>query len=196
VIPPPAAGQRPGEPAAVTPAPLMSTPLPVPAGVSRPAGYPPSPPPGWGAQHARPGMVPPPPREAWLTPQRVEAIPGTNFAVVHLGVPPMTSGLAVGSLVTGIASIVVSFVVGCFGLAGASSGWGAWVAGAFAMIAGLAGGAGIVLGALGMRQIRRAVSGIRITGRGMAIAGLVCGATGLGLTALGVGTSLLIQVSV
>jgi hypothetical protein len=147
-------------------------------------------------QPGRPAGVPPPPREAWLAPRRVEAVPGTNFAVVHLDVPPATSGPAVGSLVAGIGSVVVSFVVGCFGLAGAAAGWGAWVAGAFAMIAGLAGGAAIVLAVLGMRQIKRAVSGIPVTGRGVAIAGLVCGAVGLGLTLLGVGTSLLIQVSV
>ncbi|MDQ7903400.1 hypothetical protein RB614_02555 [Phytohabitans sp. ZYX-F-186] len=140
--------------------------------------------------------VQPPPREAWLAPQRVEAIPGTNFAVIHLDVPPATSGLAIGSLVAGIGSIAVSLVVWCFGLVGASAGWGAWVAGAFAMIAVLAGGAGVVLGVLGMRQIRRAVAGIRFTGRGVAISGLVCGAVGLGLTLLGLGLSLLIQVSV
>ncbi|MFC0526493.1 hypothetical protein [Phytohabitans kaempferiae] len=143
-----------------------------------------------------PGAVPPPPREAWLAPRRVEAVPGTNFAVVHLDVPPTTSGLAVGSLVAGIGSVTVSLLVACFGLAGASNGWGAWVAGAFAMIAGLTGAAGVVLGVLGMRQIRRAVSGIRLTGRGVAIAGLVCGAAGLGLTLLGFGASLLIQVTV
>ncbi|GFJ79020.1 hypothetical protein [Phytohabitans houttuyneae] len=152
---------------------------------------------GAAASHwGRPAAVPPPPREAWLAPQRVEAVPGTNFAVVHLNLPPSTSGLAVGSLVAGIGSVLVSFVVACFGVVGASAGWGAWVAGAFAMIAGLAGGAAVVLAVLGMRQIKRAVSGIRVTGRGVAIAGLVCGAVGLGLTALGVGTSLLIQVSV
>ncbi|BCB86715.1 hypothetical protein [Phytohabitans suffuscus] len=147
-------------------------------------------------QWGRPATVPPPPREAWLAPQRVEAIPGTNFAVVHLNVPPSTSGLAIGSLVAGIASVLVSLVVGCFGVAGASAGWGAWVAGAFAMIAVLAGGAAVVLALLATRQIRRAVSGIRSTGRGVAIAGLVCGAVGLGLTLLGVGAALLIQVSV
>jgi hypothetical protein len=114
---------------------------------------------------------------------------------VHLGVPPATSGLAVGSLVAGIGSIVVSLVVACFGLAGASAGWGTWVAGAFALIAGLAGAAGVVLALLGLRQIRRPVNGVRFAGRGVAIAGLVCGAVGLALTLLALGTSLLIQVS-
>jgi len=158
--------------------------------VPQPVGVGPAP--RWGQPPAP--AVAPPPREAWLAPRRVQAIPGTNFAVVHLDVPASTSGLAVGSLVAGIGSIVVSFIVWCFGLLGASSGWGAWVAGAFAMIAGLAGAAAIVLAVLGMRQIRRAV-GLRLAGRGVAIAGLVCGATGLGLTLLGFGVSLLVQVS-
>ncbi|BCB81354.1 hypothetical protein GCM10022251_18740 [Phytohabitans flavus] len=151
----------------------------------------------WGrpAQWGQPAAVPPPPREAWLAPQKVEAIPGTQFAVVHLNVPPTTSGLAIGSLVAGIASILVSLVVVCFGVAGASAGWGAWVAGAFAMIAGLAGAAAVVLGLFALRQIRQAAAAIRFTGRGVAISGLVCGAVGLGLTLLGLGTSLLIQVS-
>ena len=51
-------------------------------------------------------------------------------------------------------------------MAGASAGWGAWVAGAFAMIAVLAGGGAVVLAVLGMRQIRRAITGIRLSGRG------------------------------
>lgn len=144
-----------------------------------------------------PAVVPPPPREAWRPPRRVEAVPGTNFGLVHLDVPPVTSGLAIGALVAGIASVLVSFVVGCFGLAGAQDGWGAWVAGAFAMIAALAGGAAIGLGLLGLRQIRRTAPppAIRFTGRGLAIAGIACGAVGLGLTLLGLAVSVLIQLS-
>jgi hypothetical protein len=184
--------------------PVATVPHPGPAFAPPPAGWPATTRPGampqpGGPVPARWGQpapaVAPPPREAWLAPRRVQAIPGTSFAVVHLDVPPATSGLAVGSLVAGIGSIVVSFVVWCFGLAGASGGWGAWVAGAFAMIAVLAGGAAIVLALLGMRQIRRAASGVRLAGRGVAIAGLVCGAVGLGLTLLGFGLSLLLQVS-
>jgi hypothetical protein len=189
----PPVAQQPPHPAPVfanQPPQPVAVPQPVGAAHAQPAGYPP---PQWG----RPAVaaVPPPPREAWLAPRRVETIPGTNFAVVHLGVPPTTSGLAIGSLVAGIGSVLVSLVVACFGLAGASAGWGAWVAGAFALIAGLAGAAGVVLALLGMRQIRRPVNGIRFAGRGVAISGLVCGAVGLALTLLGFGTSLLIQVS-
>jgi hypothetical protein len=116
---------------------------------------------------------------------------------VHLDVPPVTSGLAVGSLVTGIASVLVSFVVWCFGLTGAQAGWGAWVAGAFALISVLAGVAAVALGLLGLRQIRRGAPppAIRFTGRGLAIAGIVCGGVGLGLTALGFALSLVIQLA-
>ena len=45
-------------------------------------------------------------------------VPGTEFGLVQLRVVPITSGLAIGSLIAGIASILVSFLVLCFGLAG------------------------------------------------------------------------------
>jgi hypothetical protein len=113
-------------------------------------------------------------------------VPGTAFGVVYLDVPPVTSGLAVGSLVAGIGSAIVSLLVACFGIAGAAGGWGGWAAGAFAVLAGFAGAAAIVLGVLGLRQIRQAAPppAMRFTGRGVAIAGLSCGGTGLGVTIL------------
>ena len=143
------------------------------------------------------GWVPPPPREAWRAPRRIETVPGTPFGVVHLDVPPVNSGLAIGALVAGIASVLVALLVACFGLAGASGGWGGWAAGAFAILGGLAGGAAIVLGILGMRQIRRILPppAIRFTGRGLAIAGLSCGATGLGVTVLSLLLALLLQAA-
>jgi hypothetical protein len=155
----------------------------------------PSPPPPQPAPWMQP-LPPPPPRDAWRAPRRVEAVPGTSFAVVHLDVPPVMSGLAVGALVAGIGSILVSFIVGCFGLLGAQDGWGAWVAGAFALIAVLAGAAGVALGLLGMRQIRQDAPppAIRFTGRGLAIAGIACGATGLGITVLAFVVALLLQL--
>ena len=117
-------------------------------------------------------------------PRRVEPVPGTPFGLVYLTVPPATSGPAVGALVAGIGSVVVSMLVLCFGLSGAEAGWGAWVAGAFTVLGGLAGAAAILLGVLGRRQISRPAPppGIRFTGRGLATAGIGCGATGLGLT--------------
>lgn len=150
--------------------------------------------PGSGAR--APALVPPPPRETWRTPRRVEAIAGTPFGVVHLDVPPVTSGLAAGSLVAGVGSVVVSFAVGCFGLVGAEAGWGGWAAGAFAVLGALLGAAGIVLGFLGQRQIRRVAPppAIRFTGRGLAIAGISCGAAGLGITLLAFLLALLFQL--
>jgi hypothetical protein len=103
--------------------------------------------------------------------------------VAYLAVNPTVSGPAVGSMVAGIGSILVTTLVFCFGLAGAQSGWGVLVAGAFAILAGLLGAAGIATGWVAMRQIRRAAD--RLSGRGMAIAGLACGGAGVGLTLLG-----------
>ncbi|WP_347404634.1 DUF4190 domain-containing protein [Solwaraspora sp. WMMD1047] len=141
--------------------------------------------------------VPPPPRESWRPPRRVERVTGTPFGVVYLDVQPVTSGLAVGALAAGIASLIVSLLVICFGVAGAQGGWGGWAAGAFALLAGVAGGAGVILGELGRRQIRRTAPppAVRFTGRGMALSGLICAAVGLVLTIIGFGTALLLQIS-
>jgi hypothetical protein len=119
-------------------------------------------------------------------PARIDPVPGTPFGLIYLKVPEGTSGPAVGSQVAGIASILVSFVVACFGLAGAERGWGAWVAGAFAVLSVATGAAGIGLGLVGMRQVRRAPAPgtIPVTGRGLAIAGLSCGSSGIAITAL------------
>ena len=98
---------------------------------------------------------------------------------------PAVSGMAVGSLVAGITSLLVSLLVACFGFGGAQAGWGGWVAGAFAVLAMLLGVAGAALGAAGLRQIRRGVAAAdRRTGRGLAISGLSCGVAGVALTGL------------
>lgn len=148
-----------------------------------------------GARH--PAAVPPPPREAQRPPRRIESVPGTTFGVAYLEVPPVTSGLAIGALVAGVASVLVSLLVGCFGLTGAQAGWGAWAAGAFAVLGGLLGLAGIGLGLAGLRQIRRASPppAIRFAGRGIAIAGLSCGGAGLGMTVIALVVALVLQVS-
>ncbi|MFC4146303.1 hypothetical protein ACFO0M_08540 [Micromonospora mangrovi] len=138
--------------------------------------------------------MPPPPREPARPPKRVDPVPGTPFGVVHLDVPPVTSGLAVGSLVTGIASILVSLLVFCFGFGGANLG-GAWAAGAFTVLGAVAGTAAIVAGLLARRQIRRLAPppAVRFTGRGLAVAGLSCGGAGLLLSLLGLGVALAVQ---
>jgi hypothetical protein len=109
-------------------------------------------------------------------------VPGTPFGVAYLSVPPLVSGQAIGSLVTGIGSLLVGTVVVCFGLAGASGGWGPLVSGAFALLAAFVGVAGIGLGLVSRRQIAR--SSGQLKGRGMATAGIACGASGVALTAL------------
>jgi hypothetical protein len=108
-------------------------------------------------------------------------VPGTPFGVAIVGVAPTASGPSAASLVAGIASILVAFVVGCFGVVGAKDGWGPIVSGAFAVLAALIGAASVTLGVIGLRQIRRTDRG-RLTGRGPAITGIVCGSLGLALT--------------
>ena len=81
--------------------------------------------------------VPPPPPNGRWQPERVDAVPGTGFGLVQLKVEPITSGLAIGSLMAGVGSIRVSLLVLCFGLSGAGRGWGGVVAGAFALLGAL-----------------------------------------------------------
>jgi hypothetical protein len=114
---------------------------------------------------------------------RIEPVPGTEFGVAYVPVAPTASGLAIGSLVAGIGSVAVSLIVGCFGIAGGSAGWGFLVAGAFAVLAGLLGVGAAGIGIVAMRQIRAARG--RLTGRGIAIAGISCGGAGVVLTGAG-----------
>jgi hypothetical protein len=128
----------------------------------------------------------------------VEPVPGTPFALGYLSVSPTTSGMAVGSLVAGIASLLVLTLVTCFGFVGAGAGWGGWVAGAFAVLAAVLGLAGVGLGIVSTRQIRLghaagSAAADRRTGRGLAVAGLSCGATGVVLTVIVLGLVLLVQ---
>ncbi|MFG1871379.1 hypothetical protein [Micromonospora arborensis] len=140
--------------------------------------------------------MPPPTDDQRRPPKRVEAVPGTPFGVVHLDVAPVTSGLAIGALVAGVASVLVSLLVICFGVAFANDG-GAWASGAFAVLGLLAGVAAAVAGLLGQRQIRRpaAPSAVRFTGRGLATAGISCGAAGALLSLLGLGLALLLALT-
>ncbi|WBB71059.1 hypothetical protein [Micromonospora sp. WMMD812] len=126
----------------------------------------------------------------------MEPVPGTPYGVVHLDVPPVTSGLAVGALVAGIVSILVSVLVICFGAIG-SGGTGVWAAGAFTVLSGLTGAGAIVAGLIGLRQIRRpaAPPAVRFTGRGLAVSGISCGGAGLLLSLLGLGLALLLSLT-
>ena len=186
----PGAGR--GPPAGGLPGPADPAPYPQPPRYPQPQQQPP---PSW-APH-RPPAAPPPPSDGWGRPRRVDAIPGTPFGVVQLDVPPVISGLAIAALVAGIASILVSFIVVCFGITGAQDGWGAWAAGAFMLLAGVAGGGAVFLGLTARRQIQRPgpAPAIRFTGRGLAMSGLVCGIVGLVITLLGFLTALLLQLT-
>ncbi|MFC8848960.1 MULTISPECIES: hypothetical protein [unclassified Micromonospora] len=138
--------------------------------------------------------MPPPPRGAARPPKRVDPVPGTPFGVVHLDVPPVTSGLAIGSLVAGIASALVSLLVICLGATAGTQ--GAWAAGVFTVLGLLAGTAAVVAGLLGRRQLRRPgpPPAVRFTGGGLAVAGISCGAVGLVLSLLGLGLALLLAL--
>jgi hypothetical protein len=117
-------------------------------------------------------------------PVAVRPVDGTPFMVAIVGVPPTMSGPAVGSLVAGIGSILVSLVVGCFGVLGSGDGWGPMVAGAFAVLALLGGIASVLLGQAALRRRKRFPEAERPRGRGLALAGIICGASGLLLTVL------------
>src|SRR5262249_54412294 len=114
---------------------------------------------------------------------RIEPVPGTPYAFAIVKVPPVRSGPAIGAMVAGIASIVVSFVVFCFGVSGAEAGWGVLVAGAFAILALLLGGGAVAVAMPARRAILHSAG--TLGGRGVAQAGLICGWIGIGLTVLG-----------
>lgn len=153
--------------------------------MAQPPGYPYPP-------RSFPGPVPAP-QPGPGAPVHVEPIPGTEFGLAYAALPPVTSGQAVGALVAGIASILVSLVTICFGLAGAAGGWGALVAGAFAILATLLGAAAISVGVFARRVIRGSYGAI--SGAGMATAGLVCGIVGTSLAVLGFTGALIATLS-
>jgi len=190
--PPPAPGQPPVYPPPYGPNPYLTyaqpppppSPYPQPYGQPQPYGYP---------GYPQPYQAPARKTAAVGLPKPIafEAVAGTPFGLAIVGVPPTASGPSAASLVAGVGSILVSLVVGCFGAIGAQDGWGPTVSGAFAVLAALVGLASVTLGAVGLRQIRQAGKD-HLTGRGTAIAGIVCGVLGLLLTlaAMGVAFSL------
>jgi hypothetical protein len=148
------------------------------------------------ATPATPYVPPPPPDGRWR-PERIDPVAGTEFGLVRLQVAPVASGLATGSLIAGIGSVGVSFLVLCFGLAGASDNWGGWVAGAFTLLGVLVGGGAVALGVVALRQIRRSdrPGGIRFTGRGAALAGISCGVAGAGISVVALAFALVLQLT-
>lgn len=139
----------------------------------------------------------PPPEDGQWRPARVDQVPGTDYGLVEIEVPPVTSGLATGSMLAGIASVLVSVLVLCFGSMGATPGWGAWVAGAFTLLATLCGAGAVGVGLTAVRQIQRSGRDgrLRFVGRAQAITGISCGAGGVGIALLFLGLAILWQVS-
>ncbi len=177
-------------PQAYPQAPAPQAPAPHPAGYPVPVGYAQRPPqapqwPSYAPQRPQPVNYPPP--------VRYEPVPGEKYLLAILPVPKMVSGVGVGALVAGIGSILVSFAVWCFGLMGSADGWGGLVGGAFFVLSMLLGIAGVVLGILSLRQIKRSNGGV--IGRGYAISGISCGGAALLLAGLGLVVALVLSAS-
>jgi hypothetical protein len=153
-----------------------------------PAAYPPpppfGPPPHWSPVHES--------VSGWEV-ERVDVVSGTDFGLVQVRVVPITSGLAIGALVAGIGSILVSVLVACFGFGGA----GTWVAGAFTLLSVLAGGGAVTAAVIAKRQIRRSggPDRVRFTGSGLATAGIACGGAGAGISLLALLLGFVVQAS-
>jgi hypothetical protein len=188
--------QPPADPLQPAPAPA-ATPYPGQYPAQHSGQYPNSYPGQFSVPAGFPAPVAPPPVSGHWQPERIDAVAGTEFGLVQLKVEPILSGLAIGSLIAGVGSILVSFLVLCFGLAGARAGWGGWVSGAFTLLSVVTGGGGLALGLVSRRQIR--LSGkpgrVRFTGSGMAMAGLVCGCAGAGIALACLVLSLVLQAS-
>ncbi len=189
---PPASGPPYGPPASGPP-----SQFPPPAGLSPDAGLPSQFPSAAGPHWVPPAPRMPQPASSGWQPERVDPLPGTQFGLVQLKVQPITSGLAIGSLIAGIATILVAGLVLCFGLAGAGGGWGGWVAGAFTVLNVVVGGGAIALGSVARRQIKHSgqAGQVRFTGRRLAIAGISCGAAGAGIALVSLALTLAVQLS-
>jgi hypothetical protein len=109
----------------------------------------------------------------------VAPVPGTAFGVALVEVRSTASGPAVASLVSGVISILLSLVVLYF-----ASADGPAVAGAFAILTLLVSAASVGLAGAGLRRIRRSAPWGAARGRGIAVAGMACGAVGFAGTVL------------
>lgn len=115
---------------------------------------------------------------AYPSPVRYEGVPGEPFNLAILPTPKIVSGPSVGALLAGIGSLLVSGAVWCFGITGDEQGWGPLVGGAFFALTAFLGVAGVILGIVGLRNIKRDRTGTT-TGKGYAISGLSTGGAGL-----------------
>ncbi|WP_432831946.1 hypothetical protein [Dactylosporangium sp. CA-092794] len=180
--PPPHQPYPPQHPAYQQPPQYPRPPVPPGYPTPLPAGYP------------QPYGVPAPPSPALLPSVRIDVVQGTPFGVAYPAVQGTTSGPAIGSLVAGIASILVALFAGCLGLTGAKDGWGLAAGGAFTVLGAFLGAGAIGLGVYGNRQVRRASADRVISGRGLAVTGIVLGSVGVGLALLAILGTLLLSV--
>lgn len=153
--------------------------------------YPPRP--AYPAAHPQPFGGPVPPSPALAPSMRVDVVQGTPFGVAYPTVQSTPSGPSIGSMIAGIASVLVALFATCLGVGGAKNGWGPAASGAFTALGVFLGLGAIGLGVYGTRQIRRAAGRV-ITGRGMAITGIVLGSIGAGLALLAVVAALLLSI--
>jgi hypothetical protein len=102
-----------------------------------------------------------------------------EFMLATPYVPPVTTGLGTGGLVSGIGSAVLGLVSCCW-----------WPLAALPLVMGVG---AIVLGYLGIRQV--AASGGEVTGRSTAISAIVTGAAGVLLTLIAVVIGLMLRAS-
>ncbi|WP_433052474.1 hypothetical protein [Dactylosporangium sp. CS-033363] len=150
----------------------------------QPPGYGP-PPPAYGQPQPMYPQPMAPPSPALAPAMRVDAVQGTPFGVAYPSVAATPSGPSIGSLIAGIASILVALFAMCLGFTGASEGWGLAAAGAFTVLGVFLGAGAAGLGLAATRQIRRAAgTGVKVSGRGMAITGMILGGVGGGLAVL------------
>ncbi len=142
------------------------------------------------AYNRGPAFTPIRPDEGLLPPVVVAPVAGTPYGLAVVGLTPTRSGPAAASLPLGLASIFAAFVVLGFGALGARDGWGPAVSGAFVLPSVFAAVAALVLGRVGINQYRRGAG--LVSGRGVAVAGMVCAVIGLVLAGLAFVFALLI----
>ncbi|MGA8112876.1 MAG: hypothetical protein WCA46_04340 [Actinocatenispora sp.] len=136
-----------------------------------PAGYaqqsaPPGPP--YGAQQAYPPA--PGPAYQQQPPMAGYGVPGVpQYGVTLPASTPPNNGLAIGGMIAGIASVLISLF--------------SWCSIVPAIPSMLAAAAGIVMGVMARKQIAQAPG--QAQGSGMALTGIICGAVGAGLSVIG-----------
>ncbi|WP_018347757.1 hypothetical protein [Longispora albida] len=114
--------------------------------------------------------------------------PGGDFMLGYPSIRPIRSGMAVGSLVAGVASLLAALVACGFGLVG-----GPEVTGAFTLLGCLAGAGGGAVGFLALRQVSRSTG--ELAGRGLALSGLICSGVGFAWAVASLGLAIVLPAT-